>query len=46
MGKEMYIVNWPIMGPNKTKEFLWLNPTQKEFQEGLNNFQIDENYLD
>jgi len=46
MGKEMYIVNWPIMGPNKTKEFLWLNHTQKEFQEGLNNFQIDENYLD
>jgi len=46
MGKEMYIVNWPIMGPNKTKEFLWLNTTQKEFQEGLNNFQIDENYLD
>jgi hypothetical protein len=46
MGKEMYIVNWPIMGPNKTKEFLWLNPTQKEFQEGLTNFQIDENYLD
>jgi hypothetical protein len=46
MGKEMYIVNWPIMGPNKTKEFLWLNPTQKEFQEGLDSFQIDENYLD
>ena len=46
MGKEMYIVNWPIMGPSKTKEFLWLNPTQKEFQEGLTNFQIDENYLD
>ena len=46
MGKEMYIVNWPIMGPNKTKEFLWLNPSQKEFQEGLNSFQIDENYLD
>ena len=46
MGKEMYIVNWPIMGPNKTKEFLWLNPSQKEFQEGLDSFQIDENYLD
>ena len=46
LGKEMYIVNWPIMGPNKTKEFLWLNPSQKEFQEGLNSFQIDENYLD
>ena len=46
MGKEMYILNWPVMGPNKTKEFLWLNPTQKEFQEGLDSFQIDENYLD
>jgi len=46
MGKEMYIVNWPIMGPNKTKEFLWLNPTNKEFQEGLDKFQIDEKYLD
>ncbi len=46
MGKEMYIVNWPIMGPNKTKEFLWLTPTNKEFQEGLDSFQIDENYLD
>ena len=46
MGKEMYIVNWPIMGPNKTKEFLWLNPSQKEFQECLDSFQIDEKYLD
>jgi len=46
MGKEMYILNWPVMGPNKTKEFLWLNPTNKEFQEGKVNFQIDENYLD
>jgi hypothetical protein len=47
MGKEMYIVNWPIMGPNKTKEFLWLTPTNKDYQEeGKVNFQIDENYLD
>lgn len=46
MGKEMYIVNWPIMGPNKTKEFLWLTPTNKELQEGAVDFQIDENYLD
>ncbi len=45
MGKEMYIVNWPIMGPNKTKEFLWLTPTQIA-NEGTVNFQIDENYLD
>ena len=47
MGKEMYIVNWPILGPNKTKEFLWLTPTNKDYQEeGKVNFQIDENYLD
>jgi hypothetical protein len=46
MGKEMYIVNWPIMGPNKTKEFLWLTPTNKELQEGAVDFQIDEKYLD
>jgi hypothetical protein len=46
MGKEMYRVNWPILGPNKTKEFLWLTPTNKEFTEGLDSFQIDENYLD
>ena len=46
MGKEMYVVNWPIMGPNKTKEFLWLTPTNKELQEGAVDFQIDENYLD
>ena len=47
MGKEMYIVNWPIMGPNKTKEFLWLTPTNKDYQEeGKVNFQIDEKYLD
>jgi hypothetical protein len=45
MGKEMYILNWPVMGPNKTKEFLWLTPTQIA-NEGLNNFQIDEKYLD
>jgi hypothetical protein len=45
MGKEMYIVNWPIMGPNKTKEFLWLTPTQIA-NEGTVNFQIDEKYLD
>jgi len=43
---DMYPVSWPVMGPNKTKEFLWLNPTQKEFQEGLDKFQIDEKYLD
>jgi hypothetical protein len=46
MGKEMYIVNWPILGPNKTKEFLWLTPTNKELQEGAVDFQIDEKYLD
>jgi hypothetical protein len=46
MGKEMYILNWPVMGPNKTKEFLWLTPTNKEFTEGKVNFQIDENLLD
>jgi hypothetical protein len=46
MGKEMYIVNWPILGPNKTKEFLWLTPSNKELQEGAVDFQIDENYLD
>jgi len=45
MGKEMYILNWPVMGPNKTKEFLWLNPTQIA-NEGAINFQIDEKYLD
>lgn len=45
MGKEMYIVNWPIMGPNKTKEFLWLTPTQIA-NEGVTDFQIDEKYLD
>jgi hypothetical protein len=45
MGKEMYILNWPVMGPNKTKEFLWLTPTQIAM-EGAVNFQIDENYLD
>jgi hypothetical protein len=45
MGKEMYIVNWPIMGPNKTKEFLWLTPSQMS-NEGVVNFQIDEKYLD
>lgn len=45
MGKEMYIVNWPIMGPNKTKEFLWLTPTQIA-NESKVNFQIDEKYLD
>jgi hypothetical protein len=45
MGKEMYILNWPVMGPNKTKEFLWLTPTQIA-NEGAINFQIDENYLD
>jgi hypothetical protein len=44
---KMYEVNWPIMGPNKTKEFLWLTPTNKEYQEeGKVNFQIDEKYLD
>lgn len=46
MGKEMYILNWPVMGPNKTKEFLWLTPTSKGLQESRVNFQIDENYLD
>lgn len=46
MGKEMYILNWPVMGPNKTKEFLWLTPTNKEFTEGKVNFQIDESLLD
>jgi hypothetical protein len=45
MGKEMYILNWPVMGPNKTKEFLWLNPTQIAM-EGAVDFQIDEKYLD
>lgn len=45
MGKEMYILNWPIMGPNKTKEFLWLTPTQIT-NESKVNFQIDEKYLD
>ena len=45
MGKEMYIVKWPIMGPNKTKEFLWLTPTQAT-NEGVTDFQIDEDYLD
>jgi hypothetical protein len=45
MGKEMYILNWPVMGPNKTKEFLWLTPTQIAM-EGAVNFQIDENLLD
>jgi len=45
MGKEMYILNWPVMGPNKTKEFLWLTPTQIAM-EGAVNFQIDEKYLD
>jgi hypothetical protein len=45
MGKEMYILNWPVMGPNKTKEFLWLTPTQIAM-EGKVNFQIDENLLD
>ena len=45
MGKEMYILNWPIMGPNKTKEFLWLTPTQIA-NEGVTDFQIDEKYLD
>jgi len=45
MGKEMYIVKWPIMGPNKTKEFLWLTPTQIA-NEGVTDFQIDEKYLD
>jgi hypothetical protein len=45
MGKEMYILNWPVMGPNKTKEFLWLTPTQIA-NEGAINFQIDEKYLD
>ena len=45
MGKEMYILNWPVMGPNKTKEFLWLTPTQIA-NEGAVNFQIDENLLD
>ena len=46
MGKDMYILKWPIMGPNKTKEFLWLTPTNKELQEGAVDFQIDEKYLD
>jgi hypothetical protein len=45
MGKEMYILNWPVMGPNKTKEFLWLTPTQIA-NEGAVNFQIDEKFLD
>ena len=45
MGKEMYILNWPVMGPNKTKEFLWLTPTQITM-EGAVDFQIDEKYLD
>ncbi len=45
MGKEMYILNWPVMGPNKTKEFLWLTPTQIT-NEGTVNFQIDEKFLD
>ena len=45
MGKEMYILNWPVMGPNKTKEFLWLTPTQIAM-EGAVDFQIDENLLD
>jgi hypothetical protein len=45
MGKEMYILNWPVMGPNKTKEFLWLTPTQIAM-EGAVNFQIDEKFLD
>jgi hypothetical protein len=45
MGKEMYILNWPVMGPNKTKEFLWLTPTQIAM-EGAVDFQIDEKYLD
>jgi hypothetical protein len=44
-GKEMYILNWPVMGPNKTKEFLWLTPTQIAM-EGAVNFQIDEKFLD
>jgi hypothetical protein len=46
MGKEMYILNWPVMGPNKTKEFLWLTPTNKELTEGKVDFQIDESLLD
>jgi hypothetical protein len=45
MGKEMYILNWPVLGPNKTKEFLWLNPTQTAM-EGAVDFQIDEKFLD
>ena len=45
MGKEMYILNWPVLGPNKTKEFLWLTPTQIAM-EGAVDFQIDEKYLD
>jgi hypothetical protein len=45
MGKEMYILNWPVMGPNKTKEFLWLTPTQIA-NEGAVDFQIDEKFLD
>jgi hypothetical protein len=45
MGKEMYILNWPVLGPNKTKEFLWLTPTQIA-NEGAVNFQIDEKFLD
>ena len=45
MGKEMYILNWPVLGPNKTKEFLWLTPTQIAM-EGAVNFQIDEKFLD
>jgi hypothetical protein len=45
MGKEMYILNWPVLGPNKTKEFLWLTPTQIA-NEGPVDFQIDEKYLD
>jgi hypothetical protein len=42
---DMYPVSWPVMGPNKTKEFLWLTPTQIA-NEGTVNFQIDEKYLD
>ena len=45
MGKEMYILNWPVLGPNKTKEFLWLTPTQIA-NEGAADSQIDEKYLD
>ena len=45
MGTEMYILNWPVLGPSKTKDFLWLSPTQ-DVQEGISDFQIDEKYLD